>query len=221
MIKDNKEINTSNEIDGNITDTTPNGDESSDENEGNVGGENGGNVDDGNEGEDERESMLVVGENTYFTLEEADKIMSGMLSTSTERKIWEGLSDDDKESLIINSHELYDSDAFNYKGTKVDKDQPLQFPRIIGGKEVEAPYKIKKGILLNGLVALDIEVSSSTESALKKMGIHSFSDGSGASITFESDSSSKSEASKLTGIYDNIWDAYFRDYCDIGRIGWL
>lgn len=163
---------------------------------------------------------IDVGINSYFDVDEANEIIKTLMSTDSLRKIWDSTSREDKESLIINITERYDNNKMNYLGLKVDKKQPLQFPRIIDGEEVECPYKIKKGLLLQGITDLTISSSGSEEELLKRLGIKSFSDGSGASITFDNTDILNSDSKYSSGIYKDIYDAYFIDYTDTNTIHW-
>lgn len=156
--------------------------------------------------------MLVLNENSYITLDEANSIMNELLSTSDAVILWNSLSESDKESIIINATEQYDNDEMHYIGEKVSEDQPLQFPRKIGNKEISCPYKIKKGILLQGIRS--VEINNSEEEKLRENGVVSFSDGSGAKIEFSEGYISKY---RTTGIYKDIWNNYFRSFSEIGK----
>lgn len=166
---------------------------------------------------------IEVGINSYITLDEAEEIIKTLISTSQHVSIWNSLSDEDKEAVIINTIEKYDNNAMNYIGFKQDRDQNLQFPRIVGSDEIlECPYKVKKGYLLQGLNDLITSdaTSSSIGMALKSSGIKQFEDGSGASITFAS--AYEMIYNKLgSGIDKDIFDMYFSDYTTIGKIRWL
>jgi hypothetical protein len=157
--------------------------------------------------------MIEIGINSYFTLDEANKIIKTLISTDPAVEIWNNLSDDDKECLILNVTEEYDNTECYYRGHKVDSNQTLQFPRYINGNIIECPSKIKKGLLLQGLRALKLD--NTEEAQMREQGIVSFSDGSGAKVEF---SDSFIDKQSGTGIYNDIWNKYFREYSELGRI---
>ena len=146
---------------------------------------------------------LVIGQNSYMTVAEADEIVtSNFISTSTERKLWDSLNESDKTVIIISTTTKYDTDAMIYKGSKVSKDQKLQFPRTIHNKIIECPNAIKIGLILQALN--DLRADSSEEADLKLNGIKSFADGSGAKIEF-----SETSKNSVCGLNRDIWHRYF------------
>lgn len=166
--------------------------------------------------------MLVVGTNSYMTIDEANDIIDSLVSTDSLVSLWNNLSDKDKEAIIINVIEKYDNDKMEYIGVKKDKNQNLQFPRILeNGDILECPYKIKKGLLLQGLSDLNNSTSAfGVEQTLRANGIKQFADGSGASITF-SDASDTNIYVVGSGLNKNLFDMYFSDYSNIGVVRWL
>lgn len=156
---------------------------------------------------------LVVGENSYMTLDEANNIISSsLLSTSMEHQFWDGLSDDDKCVLIINYTEVVDKQEFMYKGKKVNNSQKMEWPRVICGNNTDAPLSIKKGLLLNLL--RDNTIENTDEGKLISMGVKSFADGGGARIEFaDAGTSASNEYTKnLFGVYRKIWRTYFSEW---------
>lgn len=146
---------------------------------------------------------LVVGQNSYMTVTEADEIItSNFISTSTERKLWNSLDESDKAVIISSTTNKYDSDSMLYKGSKVSKEQKLQFPRNIHNSVVECPDTIKIGLILQAIN--DLRADSSEEADLKLQGIKSFADGSGAKIEF-----SETSKNSVCGLDRNIWHRYF------------
>ena len=153
--------------------------------------------------------MLEVGVNTYFDLVEAEGIMKRFVKKNPDRVTWEGLDDDDKEAIIYNSTFLIDKDEMLYKGNKIVSNQPMQFPRKDEfGRAYNCPEDIKVGILLQGI--REVQAFSNEELILRENGVHSFSDGSGASVTFESNS--KANTKNKLGLYNDIWYKYFQSY---------
>ena len=79
--------------------------------------------------------MLVINENSYVTIDEADEYVKTHFFSDDECRIkWESLTDEDKEAGLIRSTQALDS--LKYKGKKRGA-QKLQFPRYkhsgIGG----------------------------------------------------------------------------------------
>lgn len=155
---------------------------------------------------------LIVGENSYMTVAEADAFIQQMfLSTSAEREYWSSLSDDDKEILLMNMTQQVDIPLMMYKGSKVSSDQDMEWPRVINGKTVECPNSIKMGMLKQ--LFYNHFASVSEEYKLKNMGVKSFADGGGAKIEFASASDSVSSTSlNNIGISKDIWRIYFNEW---------
>lgn len=146
---------------------------------------------------------LIVGQNSYVTVAEADEIIaSRFMSISNERKLWNSLSEEDKSILIVTTTEKYDNNSMLYKGIKKDVKQALQFPRIINSKLVDCPETIKAGLIMQCIK--DLIADSSEEESLKNIGVKSFADGSGARIEF----SDKATCNSLN-IDNKIWRQYF------------
>ena len=146
---------------------------------------------------------LVVGQNSYMTVADADEIVtSNFISTSTERKLWNSLDENDKAVIIVSTTTKYDTDAMIYKGNKLSREQKLQFPRNIHNRVVECPDTIKIGLILQALN--DLRADSSEEADLKLQGVKSFADGSGAKIEF-----SETSKNSVCGLDINIWHRYF------------
>lgn len=153
---------------------------------------------------------LIVGENSYMTLEEAnDLIKQTFISKDNNRVFWDSLSDDDKITLIINNTELIDGNNMLYKGNKLNVGQLMQFPRKDRyGNVIECPKRIKIGLLMQALK--DSVVNGRQETLLKDMGVETFKDGSGASITFTT--SESSNLKNKQNIYKDVWQRYFSEY---------
>ena len=156
---------------------------------------------------------LVVGTNAYADVSEYDVLIGErLMSTNPIRKYWISLSQADKESLIVGSTLKYDNETMLYKGVKQDKNQPLQFPRIINNSDiVEANDNIKLGILIQG--CKDSMLEGTTEGEMLANGVKSFADGTGARIEFDNTSTSKSFTARLSnGINKDVWLHYFAEY---------
>ena len=120
--------------------------------------------------------MLIVGENTYITLTEANDIMSGFLNTTE----WDESDDTTKEKALRQACSYMNN--LDYIGVKTDNTQILQFPRYFvsqGGwlQDMGVPENIKTGQAMLALYMLKPNKSS-------KIGVKSESvDGIG-SITY-------------------------------------
>lgn len=72
---------------------------------------------------------LMVGYDSYVTLEEANRIISeNFTSSSQQRTKWNSMSDEDKECTLRNSCRAIDS--LDLAGRKSSSAQTLQFPRV-------------------------------------------------------------------------------------------
>ena len=151
---------------------------------------------------------LIVNENSYMTLEEADNIIkTSFISSDIHRQYWENLSDEDKTTLILYNTEIIDTNTMLYKGNKLNVGQSMQFPRKdLYGNVIECPKRIKIGLMMQAL--RDAVISSNQETLLKNMGVETFKDGSGASITFDTSNNVKNKQN----IYTDIWRRYFAEY---------
>ena len=150
---------------------------------------------------------LVVNENSYFDLTEANELVSGrLLSISDEGKFWNSLSDKDKSVLIINGTELFEK--LHFIGSKLDTNQKLQFPRLYKGDTVNISDSVKFGILLN--LIIKYKSQDSDKGKLLKSGVKKYSV-EGASIEFQSDTS-MIDTVLNNGIYKSVFDEYFINY---------
>lgn len=151
---------------------------------------------------------LIVGVNSYMTLEEANNLVASMfLSSSKERTLWSSLSDDDKAVLIIDKTSEIDIDQMLYIGKRTGS---MQWPRIkcCNNEIINCPDSIKRGLLLQ--LFNDYFVASSEESNLINLGVKSFADGGGARIEFFNKNESISDTYKNSvGISKKIWRSYF------------
>jgi hypothetical protein len=158
--------------------------------------------------------MLQVGIDSYIDVDDADQIVKKLFLSNQEQRIfWEGLSEDDKETLLTSVTSQFDNSDMWYVGVQANKNQSLQFPRMDNGNYIDTPYSIKAGLILQGLRMFISSLSS--EDRLKHLGIKSFQDGSGAKIEF-ADVDSYNKLSS-TGIYLDIYNRYFKPYTIFGN----
>lgn len=146
---------------------------------------------------------LVVGQNSYITLEEANEIVSDeYLSSSNEYKIWAELSDDDKIKLIIKGTSKIENQAF--LGIKINS-WGMAWPRYLYNKEVDCPDDVKKAIMKN--ILTEQKYARTKEQQLQDLGVTSYKV-KDASISFTTSGSGNNSNSKVNGIYKDIYDEY-------------
>ena len=144
---------------------------------------------------------LIVGENSYITIEEADSIVENeYLSGDAEYKDWSMLDDGDKIKLIIKGTRKIDEQIF--LGLKVNS-WGLAWPRRLYNKTVECPIDVKIALLKN--ILTERKYSGTKEQELKDLGVTSYKV-KDASITFATDGGSGN--SKINGIYKDIYNTY-------------
>ena len=160
---------------------------------------------------------LVVGENCYFDVAEANQMIENeFMPTEKKYIIWNGLSDNDKATIIYRNTKAFEMPIW-YKGCKIYNSNPLEWPRNIDSITVECPDDVKMGILMNGVMSLleaDANSGDNYQSLINN-GIKEYKI-KDASVTFEDDAKSLNEYAKLSdndSIYKNIVTKYFN--------GWL
>lgn len=157
---------------------------------------------------------LVVGQNCYFDVTEANQMIEdNFMSTEKEYIEWNKLSDNDKDTIIYRNTKAFEMPIW-YKGCKIYNSNPLEWPRNIDSQTVEAPSEVKMGILMNGVRSLLEADANSGDSyhSLINNDIEEFRDGSGASVKFRADAKFLNEYAKLPGndsIYKDIVTKYF------------
>ena len=149
--------------------------------------------------------MLTVGVNSYMSLEEADTIIENeLLDSDEEYTIWNNLSNDSKEKLIVKGTRLVDT--LPWRGIKYNLSivGSLQWPRIINNQIIDCPYDIKVGLLLQ--VIIDYINKGKKETQLMELGVTNYKI-KDASITFDS-----SKVNKLNNINTDIFNTYFKNW---------
>lgn len=122
---------------------------------------------------------LVVGNNTYLTIREADKLVEGYFFENDDARVqYENLSDEDK--IVLLTRGCMDMQKLMYRGHKKDKNQKLAFPRVNreGYESDEALVKLAQ--LLNSISFMEIDANqlSMKTSEMRKVGIKTFTLGS-------------------------------------------
>lgn len=111
---------------------------------------------------------LIVGTNTYLTLEEANTYFESRLYNTA----WLNASADDKEKALIMATQKIDNldnSGFGFIDSKYDISQKLEFPRTDG----IVPEKVKKAACEEALAILSRGNSKRTQ--LIEQGVTSFS----------------------------------------------
>ena len=143
---------------------------------------------------------LIIGENCYFDVPEADEIVRSILPSFDEgRKFWDGLDENDKVCIVLDAMSKIDTDSMLYRGKRVNTESKLQFPREYHGVIIECPLDIKKAIVEQAI--RDFKDYGNELEQMRNNGVHSFSDGGGASVTFESNKKFKSKEGVFSDIY--------------------
>ena len=149
---------------------------------------------------------LIVGTNSYMTLEEADTLVkNNFIKSDAERSYWESLDNEDKTVLILRVTKEVNNTCL-FKGHFVTREQTLAFPRCIERKVVKCPEDIKTAIILQ--ILKDGVLKQSDEIKLQELGVKSFADGTGASVSF----GDNKELTKIGSIYTDIYDKYLRKW---------
>lgn len=144
---------------------------------------------------------LVKDENSYFTVEEADEMIPYVFdSKSNELKMWNELSEQDKELIIVSSTELLESN-FMFLGRKERMFQSLAFPRINRyGQRIPVPDKYLRCILVQGMqtyLSRSSEYNSLQDAGIKVYQVE------GAKVEFHSNSD-RDKIKDVNGIYQSV-----------------
>lgn len=127
-------------------------------------------------------SIIAVGMNAYMDITEADTLIEEhFFSDDDEYKVWNSLSINDKEKIIVKGTKLIDSIPF--KGVKFNRHvDRLEWPRIIKFEKLECPKDVKIALLRQMLKSYSDK--NKQETKLQSLGVKSYSI-KNASITFK------------------------------------
>lgn len=101
--------------------------------------------------------MLEIGKNTYCTLEDANRIVKETYPIGSNAAYWDGLDDEQKENLLIESAE--EMELLPVAGVKLFYNQPLQFPRrSMFYRQNDIPREVKDAQVINALDMLLVEL---------------------------------------------------------------
>lgn len=146
---------------------------------------------------------LLVGENSYVSLEEAENIVKKLyISSDKEREYWDKLSDEDKTVLIYRANMKLNNPSMLWLGHKYNRKQKMEFPRVTTYRYIEFDNRLKEGLIrlaIEGWIA-----EHSEEQQMISKGITSFSDGGGMSVHFDN-----SNIVNVLGIPPHIFAEYF------------
>ena len=141
---------------------------------------------------------LIVGENSYVTISEADKIIANYLTSDDALlSAYDSLDDDDKSIILYKS--CLDMQKLQYRGFKQNTKQTLAFPRVnaLGYKSSDDMVKLAQ--VINSLSFINSKSTSSQLSELTGSGVSNFRLGS-FSVSFNgSVGASKSNSGKVEG----------------------
>lgn len=152
--------------------------------------------------------VIVVGENSYITLLEADAIVeNNFISSNSNRVYWNNLSNDDKNIILVKATKIFDNDSLFYYGKKVEPNQKMQFPRLCNGYTVQCPDDIKTAICVQMINNLDTSVNNFKK--LSDAGITSYKESDGASVSLDNTTAKKN---KICGINRDIFIDYVSRY---------
>jgi len=94
--------------------------------------------------------MLEIGKNTYCTLEDANRIVKETYPIGSISAYWDGLTDEQKEHLLIESAE--EMELLPVAGVKLFYNQPLQFPRrSMFYRQNDIPREVKDAQVVNAV----------------------------------------------------------------------
>lgn len=113
---------------------------------------------------------LVIGENSYITVEEATTIINSyMLPSDPLRVAWTAASNSDKEILLLQS--CLQLERLPYTGRKKDKTQSLSFPRQDGNMQ---PIKLAQAFQAAFLTDYGQQEEMSLRRQLQNAGVKSY-----------------------------------------------
>lgn len=156
---------------------------------------------------------LIVGENTYITIEECGTILSDYFGkNSQEAKAFAGLTEDDKKTAVYRS--FIDMQRLPYRGMKKDKNQTAMFPRVnkFGCESDEKMVMLAQA--LNTTVFVPSTTSSDSNSMDKilsysKYGLKKYELGSFA-VTMDTSYSSAVSSNSKSGLVESVLVDWFK-----------
>lgn len=144
--------------------------------------------------------------NSYASVEEADEYLNVKYGSN-----WSTYDDDKKALLLINA--TREIDKRDYQGVKVDKEQPLKFPRLIDN--VPTDDKLVKQACIELADGLALASAGSSEAA-KLQAIKSMKVGD-TDIEFKDDA----VLVDLTQVANGVIDELLQPYLKGNAVVWL
>lgn len=145
---------------------------------------------------------LIVGTNTYVTINEADKIVEDYFVSDDELRIaYDNLDDENKSVILYKS--CIDMQRIMYRGHKKDSAQELAFPRVTRAGHESDSSLVKLAQVLNALSYMGSDTNQLTGrvNELKRNGVRAFSLGS---FNISLDKSSGTFAKSYSGMVEQL-----------------
>lgn len=143
--------------------------------------------------------------NSYASIEEADQYLNVKYGSN-----WSTYDEDKKAKLLVNA--TREIDKKDYQGVKVDKAQPLKFPRLIAG--VETDENLVKQACIELADNLALASSSSGGGTANLQAIKSMKVGD-TDITFKDDAVLEDPATAASGVIDNLLKPYLKGNAEV------
>lgn len=138
--------------------------------------------------------------NSYASVEEADKYLNVKYGSN-----WSTYDEDKKALRLINA--TREIDKRDYQGVKVDVDQPLKFPRMIGKQQTDDELVKQAAIELADGLALTSTSSSGGSANLQAIKSVSVGD---TDIEFKDDVPLQDAFTIACGVIDNLLKEYLK-----------
>lgn len=143
--------------------------------------------------------------NSYASVEDADQYLNVKYGSN-----WSTYDDDKKAILLVNA--TREIDKRDYQGVKVDKDQPLKFPRLIGN--VQTDEKIVKQACIELADGLALTSTGTSGGAANLQAIKSMSVGD-TDIEFKDDVPLQDAFTVACGVIDNLLEPYLKGNAEV------
>ena len=154
---------------------------------------------------------LVVGTNSYLSVEDADALVPLVYDENSEEyKSWQSMDNSQKEVLLLKATAL--TETLPYLGSRVPGYQSMAWPRYVFGALYDVPDIVKQGIVAYGLKYYVLHNGANAEyTNLHEQGVRTYSV-SQASVSFRDDATSGGYNLK-NGLYSDIFFTYFNKWC--------
>lgn len=143
--------------------------------------------------------------NSYASVEEADQYLNVKYSSN-----WSTYDDDKKAILLVNA--TREIDKRNYQGVKVDVEQPLKFPRMIGKQQTDD--ELVKQACIELADGLALTSTGTSGGAANLQAIKSMSVGD-TDITFKDDAVLVDPSQVASGVIDDLLEPYLKGNAEV------